>query len=387
MIRVLLTAVLIPVMLGGCAWFGDKDNAEPPAKLKSFEPQVELRSVWRRDTGAGTDELFLNLRPAVVDQQVFAADRNGSVYAYGLEKGKQLWRSKTHAAISAGPGVGEGLVLVGTSSAEVIALDAESGEERWRATVSSEVLSIPQIADGVVLVQAGDGGVTGLDVQSGELLWIHDRDVPVLSLRGASSPLVVGADASLLGFSSGKIVALETGAGRQLWETAIALPRGRSELQRIVDIDADPVIRDGVLYAASFQGQASALDLQSGRALWTREMSVYAGLAVDAQQVYISDEASELWALDRMTGATLWKQSDLRRRSVTGPALIGGFVAVGDYEGYVHLFSRFDGSLVGRERVDRDGIQAAPVALGDRLLVAGAGGKLTLYRLDIDDQE
>jgi outer membrane protein assembly factor BamB len=271
--------------------------------------------------------------------------------------------------------------VVGSSDADLIALDAETGEQRWRTSVSSEVLSVPQIYRGIVVVQTVDGNLAGLDAASGERLWIQGRTVPVLTLRGTSTALVEGG-AVIAGFANGKMTALDIGSGAPVWEAVVAVPSGRSELQRMVDVDANPVVRDGVLYVASFQGQMAAVGLQNGRVLWNRDMSAYAGIAVDSGQVYVSDENSEVWALDRDSGASLWKQGALRRRALTGPTVAGGYVAVGDFAGYVHLLSRLDGSIAGREKVDGKGILASPVALGDRLLVLGAGGKLVLYRLE-----
>jgi outer membrane protein assembly factor BamB len=382
MMRALVLAFFVPALLGGCAWFGDKDNAEPPAELQPFEPKVRLKEIWGRDTGAGTDEQFVKLVPSVLGERVFVADRGGAVEAYELDTGKELWSTKTRSALSAGPGVGENLVVVGSSNADLIALAAGSGEELWRTSVSSEVLAVPQIYRGVVVVQTVDGHLAGLDAATGERLWIQSRTVPVLTLRGTSTPIIEGG-AVIAGFANGKMVALDALSGRPLWEAVVAVPTGRSELQRMVDLDADAVVRDGVLYVASFQGQMAAVGLRDGRLLWQRDMSAYAGIAVDDRQVYVSDENSEVWALDRSSGASLWKQSELRRRALTGPTVVGGYVAVGDFEGYVHLLSSLDGSIVGRERVDRAGILAAPEAIGDdQLLVLGAGGKLNLYRLE-----
>ena len=382
MIRSLVSLLAVLVALTGCSLFGDDDNSEPPAELESFDKQVRFRSLWSRSTGDGTDEQLVKLVPRVVDERVYVADRDGSVWAYELEKGEKVWRSKTGVAISAGPGVGEGLVLVGSSEADLIALSADSGEELWRTSVSSEVLSVPQVYEDVVIVQTVDGNIAGLAAENGERIWIHDRSAPVLTLRGTSTPLVEEG-LVMAGFASGKMTALEVESGRQIWEAAVAISRGRSELQRIVDIDVDPVIRDGVLYVTSYQGSLVAISLQDGRQIWNRDMSAYAGIAVDRQQVYISDADSEVWALDRRSGASLWKQDKLRRRSLTGPTVIGGHVAVGDYAGYVHLLSRTDGSITGRIRVDKDGVQSSPAALsGNRLLVLGAGGKLALYQLE-----
>jgi outer membrane protein assembly factor BamB len=381
MMRRISGIVVALALLSGCSWFGDKDNAEPPAELTAFNEQVKLKRIWSRDTGSGTDEQFVQLVPFVAGERVFVADRSGAVRAYTLDKGEQLWHAKTRVAISAGPGGGDGLMVVGSSDADLIALDAETGEERWRTAVSSEVLSVPLIYRGIVVVQTVDGYLAGLDASSGERLWVQGRTVPVLTLRGTSTALVEGG-AVIAGFANGKITALDIKSGAPLWEAVVAVPSGRSELQRMVDVDANPVVRDGVLYVVSFQGQMAAVGLQNGRLLWNRDMSAYAGIAVDAGQVYVTDENSEVWALDRDTGASLWKQSALRRRALTGPTVAGGYVAVGDFAGYVHLLARLDGSIVGRVKVDSKGILAPPVALGDRLLVLGAGGKLVLYQLE-----
>lgn len=381
MMRRISGIVVALALLSGCSWFGDKDNAEPPAELSAFDEQVKLKRIWSRDTGSGTDEQFVQLVPFVAGERVFVADRSGAVRAYTLDKGEQLWHAKTRVAISAGPGGGDGLMVVGSSDADLIALDAETGEERWRTAVSSEVLSVPLIYRGIVVVQTVDGYLAGLDASSGERLWVQGRTVPVLTLRGTSTALVEGG-AVIAGFANGKITALDIKSGAPLWEAVVAVPSGRSELQRMVDVDANPVVRDGVLYVVSFQGQMAAVGLQNGRLLWNRDMSAYAGIAVDAGQVYVTDENSEVWALDRDTGASLWKQSALRRRALTGPTVAGGYVAVGDFAGYVHLLARLDGSIVGRVKVDSKGILAPPVALGDRLLVLGAGGKLVLYQLE-----
>jgi len=381
MMRRLLFLLLATALTGGCSLFGSKDNAEPPAELKNFDKRVELRQLWRRSTGDGTDGQSLRLVPAVAEDRIYVADRDGSVAAVELESGKQIWHIKTGLAISAGPGVGGGLVLVGSSEGQLVALDAQTGEQRWRADVPSEVLSVPKVYDGIVVVQTVDGSISALSADDAKRLWVYDRSVPVLTLRGTSTPIVDGG-VVIAGFASGKMVALEVHSGREVWSEAVAVPHGRTELQRIVDVDAEPVVKRGILYAASYQGRLVAVSLQDGRMLWNREMSTYSGIAVDDSQVYVTGSDSEVWAIDRHSGRSLWKQADLRRRALTGPAVIDDYVAVGDFEGYVHLLSRSDGSVAGRTRVDSDDIQATPVSLpGDRLLVLGAGGRLVLYQL------
>lgn len=373
--------LVVATLVTGCSWFGSDDKSDPPTPLESFDRSVKLKEVWSRDSGAGTDEQFLKLVPAIFDQQVFVADRNGDVFSFALGDGKKRWKAGTDAAISAGAGVGEGLVVVGTSDGQIIALAMEDGVERWRVRVSSEVLSVPQIVEDIVLVQTVDGNLVGLNAADGTRKWIHDRIVPVLTLRGTSTPLIIDTVA-IAGFSSGKIVALDIKTGRQLWDIPVAVPHGRSELQRIVDIDDTVVIRNGILYVSSYQGRMVAIDMETGEILWNRDMSSYAGVAVDRSQVYVTDAESYVWALDRRNGASLWKQDKLLRRKVTGPVVINEWIGVGDYEGYVHLLSVKNGEIVGRVRVDSDGIAAAPLVINGRLLVLGSGGELVLYELE-----
>jgi outer membrane protein assembly factor BamB len=371
----------VAALLVGCSLFGGKDNSEPPAELGEFEERVRLREAWSRSTGSGTDERLVRLQPAVVGDRVYVADRNGSVAALDLESGKSIWHTKTGLHISAATGVGSGLVLAGSSEGQLVALDAQTGEQRWLTDVPSEVLSVPQVYEDIVIVQTVDGSVSALSADNAQRLWIYDRSVPVLTLRGTSTPLLVGG-AVIAGFANGKMVALEARTGREIWSAAVAVPRGRTELERIVDLDADAAVRDGVLYAGGYQGRLMAISLRDGRTLWNRDMSTFRKIAVDEEQVTVTDADSEVWAIDRRGGRSLWKQGALRRRNLTGPVAVGDYIGVGDFEGYLHLLSVIDGSIAGRTRVDSDGIQATPIAVsGNRLLVLGAGGKLALYRI------
>lgn len=370
----------LPAFTSGCAWLGDKDNTTPPAKLAAFEKTVSLEKVWSHDTGKGADGQLLKLVPALSAGRVFVADRNGRVEALDAETGKRLWKTETEAPLSAGPGVGDQLVMAGTSNGELIALNAESGIVQWRITVSSEILAVPREHLGVVIVQTVDGNLGGYDSESGERLWVFDRTVPVLTLRGTSNPLIID-NIVMAGFANGKIVALDIRTGRQVWEATVAIPRGRSELERLVDVDADPVMYDGVLYVISFQGQLAAVSLADGAVLWSRDLSSFSGLSVDNAQVYVTDDSSQLWALEKDSGRSMWKQDILLHRTATGPVRFDRYVVVGDYAGYLHLFDVTDGKLAERVRVDRAGIQLAPVVNASRLYVLGAGGKLVAYEI------
>jgi len=358
-----------------------EDNAAPPAKLQSIEAPVKLSRLWSRDIGVGRNEYKLNLRPVVKGGRVYAADSEGRVTALDALTGDNVWTVKTGAAVSAGPGVGEGMVLLGTSNAEIIALDAGSGSERWRTFVSSEVLAVPQTDLEKVIVQTADGSVTALSARDGQSLWSYNRSVPVLTLRGTSTP-AIQQGLVVAGFSSGKLVALTAEHGRVAWETSIAIPQGRSELERIVDIDGSPIIAGGAVFVSTFQGRIAVVELATGNLGWNRDISAHAGPAIDYSQVYVTDEDSHVWALSRTTGAAEWKLDQLANRKLTAPEPFGDYVAVADYEGYVHLLSRYDGKISGRIEVDGKGVSARPLVVDDVLYIYGNSGKLAAYTLE-----
>lgn len=356
--------------------FGDdSEDVDPPAALTDFEPQLKVERRWDEGVGAGTDEQYLKIVPAADEARVYSAERKGRVFAVDAETGRQLWKTKTDIRISGGPGLGEGLVLVGSSDGEVVALDAETGEERWRSELTSEVLAPPRAADGIAVVRTGDGKLFGLSADSGARLWVYDRTVPVLTLRGTSTPVLV-EDLVLAGFDSGRLVAVELLTGRLVWESQVAIPRGRSDLERMVDLDGEPVVMGRSVYVATYQGSVAAVSLDTGDVEWSRDISSAKGLAVDRSAVYITDDESEVWALERSSGTSLWKQEGLRRRALTAASSDGEYVVLGDFEGYVHWLSKLDGSIAARLRVDKSPIIVPPLVTANGLYVYASSGKL-----------
>jgi outer membrane protein assembly factor BamB len=375
-------------LLAGCStmssWYdglvGGDDNTEPPAPLTSIETPVILKKIWSENIGVGYDEQLVNLAPAADDGRLYIADRKGRVVALDAITGKEYWSVKTGAELSAGPAAGSGLVLLGSSDAEVIALDSSDGSLRWKVEVSSEVLSQPRLDLDRVIVQTADGSIAGLDAENGQQVWINDRSVPVLTLRGTSSP-IVRHGLVIAGFSNGKLSALSAEKGFMAWEKSIAVPQGRSELERIVDIDGSPLLVGGAIYVTTYQGRIARIDIKDGETVWERDMSSSAGLGVDFSQVYVTDDNSHVWALSRNTGASAWKQDALANRGLTAPEPFDDYVAVADAEGYVHLLSRYDGRIVGRVELDSKGISARPMVTDDMLYVYGNSGKLAAYAL------
>jgi outer membrane protein assembly factor BamB len=380
--------ILLSVCLSACStlgsWsegiLGGEDNANPPAPLVEIEAPIPLEKLWDTSVGVGDDEQFINLVPAIDGDQLFIADRQGRVVALDVETGKQRWSVKTDVAVSAGPGVGEGLVLVGTSNAEVLALSAVDGTELWKADVSSEVLAVPQIDLDKVIVQTVDGNVTALDAEDGEQLWINDRSIPVLTLRGTSTPAVQHG-LVVVGYANGKLAALSAEQGFEVWETSISIPKGSSEIDRMVDIDGDPIIVGGAVYVTTYQGRVAVVDIQNGNPGWTMDMSSSVGLGVDFSQVYVTDDKSHVWALSRSTGASEWKQEELDNRGLTAPEPYEDYILLGDIEGYVHLLSRYDGHVAARVKIDGRGISARPLVRDGVFYVYGNSGKLAAYRL------
>jgi outer membrane protein assembly factor BamB len=382
----LLTWLLILSLLSGCSMFGGKDNADPPAELVDFESSLNIETLWDTSIG-GMQGQYLGIRPAVSYERLFLADPEGQVVALNRETGERLWRVELDVPISGGPGLVGDLVLVGTAEAELIALDVETGEQRWRQRVSSEVLSTPAGESGIVVVRTIDDRINGFNAAGGENRWSYDQTVPVLTLRGNSSPIVHNGRV-IVGFANGKLVGLSLDSGKPIWETVIATSHGRSELERVVDLDADPVLVEGVVYGAGFQSELAAVSEGTGVALWKRQMSSYAGLDADWRQVFVTDAEDHIWALDAANGATLWQQKQLHARKLSAPAIVSyDRLVVGDLEGYVHWLATDDGRMLARVQVGGGAIRIKPLVVDDVVYVLSDNGRLTALRAKSPDSE
>ena len=368
----------LTLMAVGCSSNSKKEL--PPAELTDFKEEVRLEKQWSRSIGDGQGDLYNLLEPAVDGQTIYAASAEGRVMAMQRETGEVLWKKDLDLPISGAVGVGNGMVLLGTLRGDVIALDSGSGEQKWRAKVSSEVLAAPATNGDVVVVQTQDDKLIGFDASTGNQRWIYEGTVPVLTLRGTGAPLIAGRLA-LAGLASGKVVAVDVERGLPVWEQRVAIPQGRSELDRVVDIDGGLLLVDNVLYVASYQGRAAALDVGTGRVLWQREASSYVGVAEGTGSVFISQASGTVESLDSRGSSSLWSNDALARRQLSAPAVLSSNVVVGDLEGYVHLLSQVDGRFVGREKVDGDGVRVRPLVVGGWMYVFGNSGKLVAYTL------
>lgn len=378
--RGLLIPLVVVALLAGCS-SNKRENIEEPAELAKLTPTINVDRVWERGIGKGEGRLGVRLTPALDTGRVYVADPKGNLSAFDAVSGSQAWRIDTGLRLSGGPGVGEDTLVVGTLDGEVIAFNPDSGTERWRSRVSSEVITAPVIGRGLVVVRSIDGRVFAFSIIDGERRWVHDRGIPALTLRG-NSPPIFAEGLVLLGYDSGHIVALRGNDGTQLWEQTIALGEGRSELERMVDIDGAMAYEQGELYAAAFNAQVVGMSLEGGRPLWNREMSSYGGLVLDGERILLADRDSVIWALDRRTGAALWKQDMLTYRWLSGPVVHGGNVVFGDLEGYLHWFDLETGQPAARVRLDKDPIRGVPRVSAGMLYALSTGGKLGAYRIN-----
>ncbi len=397
------------LLLSGCSWFSwlpwvDGDDASEdltaPAELIKFEHEIKLDRHWKASIGQGLGQKYLRLSPAVVADRVVAADGYGIVEARDRFTGKRIWQSDAlvedrsiwsffnimdrtdPSFVSGGVGVGGGLVLLGTTNGEVIALNIGDGSDAWTANLGSEVLSVPVVRDGSVYTQTIDGRLVALDQQDGTVRWTYDNQVPILTLRGTSSP-VVQDDIVYAGFANGKIIALRTQNGEPIWEHRVMLPEGRSELDRIVDVDTRPLVSGTAVFIAAYQGRVKGLSKRDGRPRWEKNISSHLDLAEGFGQIYVVDDEDIISAIDQQTGEVVWTQESFKRRKLSPPIAFSNYLVVGDEEGYLHVIAQRDGRLLGRRKLDGDGIRSSMLVVDTTLFVVGNSGGLHALNIEL----
>jgi outer membrane protein assembly factor BamB len=388
-IRIITTPWLLlacSVLLSSCSMFdflkADRDESLEPNDLMDFTEEVQLRRLWSANIGSGQGDKFTRLKPAIAGARIFAAANNGIVTALDLETGRSLWRRRLDdVVITGGVGYGNGIVLVGSEDSEVYALNAESGAILWQAQVSSEVLSAPATNGRIVVAQSVDGKLTGLDARTGAQVWLYENTVPALSLRGNSSPLIV-ENFVIAAFANGSVVSVALDNGTLRWEERVAIPTGRSEINRLVDIDGDLVINDaGQLLVPTYQGFLAAVDVVTGQTRWRVEDSSDVSASFGFGNIYLVDEDDTVKAYRTSQETPIWENASLRMRKLSSPLGFSNYVAVGDFAGYVHLLAQSDGRFVGRTRVDRAGIRGRMLSQGNILYVYGNSGRLEALRV------
>lgn len=390
-VNALLLAVLMAMSLGGCAaiesaskiatatknyLLGGTANSIPPKELTNYREELQLEVLWDTQIGIGVGDQLLNLAAAAHNGKILVADMEGQLQALDAKTGDELWEADTEYRFSAGPVVSDKIVALATSDAKVVAFIALSGKQKWTAEVPSEVLARPLITGGIVIIRTADGKILALDEQDGSQRWVFESSVPVLSIRGAGAPIVVGSNV-IAGTAGGKLISLQLLDGKHNWKTPIVVPSGGTEMERLADLDVDPVTSYGIIFVASFQNGTSAVLEEDGEILWhNEEVSSFAGLSASPNHLYITDSDSSVWKLDTRNGNSLWQQNALQYRKLTAPAIYDNYVVVADYQGYVHWLAQDDGRQLARIKVTNKGIDAKLVVVGQTVYIYATDGTI-----------
>lgn len=377
-----LSLLLCVLLLSGCSWFGgdDDDAAIEPAELVDFQEEVSVVRQWSVNVGSGAKNYLISLRPTASSDKVFAADYEGQITALDVGTGNVLWQAQLDVPVTGGVGYGAGLVMVGTVEGEVFTLDANDGSVLWNSQVSSEVLSSPKSNGEIVVVHSIDNKIAVLDAKTGEEIWQHDGDAPILSVRGTSESIVTN-NMVLSGFDSGKLIAFSPDNGSIIWETRLALPTGRTELERMVDIDGEPLLVGDVIYSVTYQGRVGAVSRGTGRSLWSQDSSSHHAPAYGDGQIYVTGAEDSVQAFQAGNGQSVWSNDQLFLRRLTGPIKLSGTIATADAEGYLHLLDPSDGRFVGREKIDGSGVSTPMLSVGESLIIQSNNGKISAYKI------
>ncbi len=394
------SAALVLLSVSGCTILRGKpkDDSLDPYPLARFEEEIKLDKLWEVKIGKGVKKRFERLSPVVIDGRIFAASTDGKVIALNVATGKRIWETRidrlygenddtflsldkdADSLISGGVGGGRDVVAVTTTVGEIIALNQSDGGLAWRSSTSSEVLVPAQMNDDIVVTQSIDGKVTAYDILDGTRRWTYSTSVPVLTLRGTSTPLLTD-NFVLCGFANGRVVLLDAERGLPSWEQKIGTPKGKSELERLVDVDGALIVSGNRLFASSYQGNLVAINITNGQIDWQREASSFAGLAEGFGNIYIANADSSISDVDSVSNRDVWNLDALTNRNITTPLTLGNHVAVGDSDGYIHLIAQLDGRFTGRRKVDSKGIRSMPVSQDGRLFIQGNSGSLTALEL------
>lgn len=373
------SAFLLLVALFGIAACDKDKDVDPPAELVDIVAKRNVQEIWSLGLGGDSENLRLALRPAVAEGIVYAASHDGEVVAVNAENGRQVWSVKTKLSLAAGPSVGSGVVVMGSSDGDVVALDASNGQQRWRKSINSEVLARPLITSDLVVIRTVDGHLEGLSLTDGATRWAVDEQVPRLTLRGTAPPVLAG-DRIIAGFDNGRVIAVDVRNGDVLWDTIVNAPHGRTELERLSDIDSSVHVSGDDIFVVGFQGRVAMLALDSGQIWWARDASSYRGFSMDEENIYLTNSDSVVVAMRRTDGAVQWEQSALRRRGLTAPTIDGDSLLVGDFEGYLHWLDKSSGEIVARRKTDGERITNAAVAEDGRTFVQTDSGKVIALR-------
>ncbi len=385
-----LFAAALALSVSACStisgWFDfdDEDDTKQPAELLEIQETIKVKKLWSHGVGNGQGDGFYKIQPAINGNAIYVAAADGDLEAFDRISGKSLWDAELELPLSGGVGVYGDALLLGSSDGFVIKVDAGSGEVLWTTRLNGEVMSTPASNGRMVLAHTLDGKLQGLNFDTGSVEWTYDSNVPVLTLRGSSSPVVNG-DVAYVGFANGRVQAFDIATGGILWDVRVAIPQGRSEIERVVDIDGTMSLVNDELFVASYQGRIVAINVSDGRKLWQNNASSFSGVSQGFGNVYVADEDGTVTAYQRSGQGLRWQQAALAYRGLSRPTPVSSYLAVGDKEGYVHILSQIDGEFAGRVKADGDGVRADMLGEDNILYVYGNSGDLIAYEIKPKD--
>jgi outer membrane protein assembly factor BamB len=375
--------ILITVMifLTGCSsipGMGKKDSGAEPAELESFSEKVKLQRLWKASAG----KVIKNnkqIQPILVDTTLYTASSAGVITAIDSETGKKLWERKLKLPVSAGVGYSSGLVLAGTENGEVVALYARNGNPAWVGQVKGSVLASPEGGQNMVVVPTSGNRLVGLSATDGTQAWTLQETTPRLLLRGRGRPLVV-SDVVFAGFDNGKMMLIRLDNGQRLWEVRVGDAVGKTEIERLADVDARPVIINETVYTSAYQSRVIAINAPTASLIWENEHSTNKDMDVDENNLYLIGDEDIIYAINNKTGETAWQQDKLLNRGLTPPAVIGNYVLIGDKSGYLHVLDPDTGEIVGRARTGSE-LLSQPVSRGRSAWVQTVDGDVYAWQL------
>lgn len=354
------------------------DNTPPPSPLVAYTPELTPTTLWSSSPGSGTNKLVVKLVPTLVNNTVLTADQVGTVAATNALNGRLYWQTPLNTPLTAGPSSNGSVVVVGTSQGELYALQLSNGHIIWHTVLPNQILGVPQITANTVAVETVDGKLLVLNANTGQIQWSYDHGAPTMILRGGSSPQIT-RNSVIAGYSDGKVAAYSLADGKLMWEHMSSEPSGATDIEQMVDVVADPIVADGVIYSVNYQGNISALDANSGNVIWQHPLSSFTGMALNNQYLFATDANGYVWAFDRNTGDVLWRQTLLANRIISAPAIQGNTVVVADGEGFIHWLSQQDGRFVARISTASAPISMPPAVNGNAIYVLNNAGVLTAY--------
>ena len=362
--KVLILTAVLSFLLAGCS--STEINDLDPAELQDLDFSVELDEQWDFGLGDLREYDASRIQPVIDGDQLFVIDAQGDLYALDKHTGDEIWNVELDIGVASGITAADNKLLIGTHKGKLILLSQEDGNIIWTAQLSDELLSLPQVGGDLIVAQTSGGRLYGLELEDGARRWVYEVTMPPLTVRGTASPIIYG-DISIAGFSNGKIVVIDNNKGGVIWEKPVSLPKGKTELERVIDVDSTPLLRDDVIYAAAYQGDLVAIRLYSAKKIWNKKLSTFNDIAWGGTQIFVTDQISHVHAIAPDSGVTIWDQGDLHHRNLNAPVVWGEYVLVADFEGYLHIISRSTGQLVGRESVVSGPVRS-PIVVSDEMI-------------------